>query len=369
MRRAPKVLVLLTAFCAARPALADPPPAPSEASVVVWPATRAAEAAARALSDRAADRGAFEVVDAALVRRRVEAGGRVDVGSFLGEVRRVVDTARLSLGSGDPQVALDRLEPALSDFLVDLATPEGRTTLRDLLVVRARALLARSDPVAAGADATLAVRLDPANGGGIDLTSLLPAERALVDRAQQDAGIAPTGRLSIESEPAGAEVVVDGVVRGPTPLELELPFGRHVVRLERFGRQPGAVVAEVAAGQTGRTHLTLAAAEGEDLVEQIAVRVARGAFDGGSPDALSVLAHALGVRAVVVVEASGPRVRARLFRDGAWVTEGSADAAGPSDDLLARLERAALQGLDQGLLVHQGPTRTPASDSASIIRN
>jgi len=342
MRRAPKVVALLTALCAAPAAFADPPPAPSEASVVVWPATRAAETAARALSDRAADRGAFEVVDAGLVRRRVEAGGRVDVGSFLGEVRRVVDTSRLSLGSGDPQGALDRLEPALRDFLVDLATPEGRTTLRDLLVVRARSLLARSDPVAAGADATLAVRLDPANGSGIDLTSLLPAERALVDRAQQDAGIAPTGRLAIESEPAGAEVVVDGVVRGPTPLELELPFGRHVVRLERFGRQPGAVVAEVAAGQTARTRLTLAAAEGEDLVEQIAVRVARGAFDAGSPDALSVLAQALGVRAVVVVEASGPRVRARLFRDGAWVTEGSADPAGPWDDLLARLERAAL---------------------------
>jgi hypothetical protein len=335
------ILVFLTTLLAAAPAGAEPPPAPSEASMVVWPATRAAEAAARALSDRAADRAAFEVVDAGLVRRRVAAGGRVDVRSFLGEVRRLVSTARLSL-SGDPQGALDRLEPALRDFLVDLGTGEGRTTLRDLLVVRARALLARSDPVAAAADATLAVRLDPASGSGIDLTSLLPAERALVDRAVQDSAIAAAGRLSVETEPAGAEVVVDGVVRGRAPLDLELPYGRHVVRVERFGRQPMASIAEVALGETARISLTLAAAEGDDLAEQIAVKVAEGAFDAGSLDALAVLAQALGVRAVIVVHEGAPRFRARLYRDGAWAGEGSADPAGPWDDLLVRLERAAL---------------------------
>lgn len=330
-------LALLTTVLAVAPAAAEPPPPPPEASMVVWPATDGAQTAARALSDRAADRGAFEVVDAGLIRRRVAAGGRVDVQSFLGEVRRLVDTARLSL-AGDPQGTLDRLEPALRDFLVDLGTPEGRVTLRDLLVVRARALLARSDPVAAAADATLAVRLDPA----IDLTSLLPAERALVDRATQDSAIAAAGRLSVETEPVGAEVIVDGVVRGLTPLELELPYGRHVVRVERFGRQPAASIAEVAAGETARVASTLAPAAGEDLVEQIAVKVAAGAFDAGSPEALAVLAQALGVRAVLVVEARAPRIRARLFREGAWVAEGSADPAGPWDELLARLERAAL---------------------------
>ena len=35
-----------------------------------------------------------------------------------------------------------------------------------------------------------------------------------------------SSRLAIESTPAGAEVLVDGVLRGVTPLELELPPGQ-----------------------------------------------------------------------------------------------------------------------------------------------
>jgi hypothetical protein len=163
-----------------------------------------------------------------------------------------------------------------------------------------------------------------------------------VDRAVQDAGIAATGRLSVTSDPAGAEVVVDGASRGAAPLEIELPYGRHVVRLQRFGRQPRAAFVEVAAGATATVTETLPMAEGEDLVEQISVEVARGTFDSTSTDALGVLARALGARAVMVVEPAPPRVRARLFRDGAWAAEASADAAGPWDAMLARLERAAL---------------------------
>ena len=319
-------------------ARAEPPP---EASLVVWPLSRPADGAARALADRAAERGAFEVVDAGLVQRRVAAGGRVDVASFLGEVRRNVAAASAALGTGDPQGAIDRIEPLLRDYMTDLGTPEGRETLRDLLVVRGRALLERNDPVGAAADVALAVRLDAAGGEGIDRTALLPAERALVDRVVQEAASADSGHLSISSEPPGAAVVVDGAPRGNAPLELDLPYGRHVVRVDRFGRRPAAEIVEVAAGGTVSKGFELALTEGADLLEQIAVRVARGAFDASDPEELQVLARALGARAVLVVEA-GPRIRARLLRDGAFVGSGSADPTGPWDELLARLERAAL---------------------------
>ncbi len=187
-------LALLGAAIAAH---ADPAPPPPEASLVVWPATLAAESAAGALSDRAAERGLFEVVDAALVRQRLAGGARVSVDSFLGEVRRNVAAARASLGGGNPQEAIDRVDSLLRDFLVDLTTVEGRETLRDLLVVRARALVLRNDPVGAAADVTLAVRLDPRSGAGIDLSALLPAERALFARATQDAAGAGVGRLVV----------------------------------------------------------------------------------------------------------------------------------------------------------------------------
>src|SRR5262245_26583637 len=38
-----------------------------------------------------------------------------------------------------------------------------------------------------------------------------------------------TGRATLNSRPAGAAVLVDGVARGVTPIELELPVGPHEV--------------------------------------------------------------------------------------------------------------------------------------------
>jgi len=45
------------------------------------------------------------------------------------------------------------------------------------------------------------------------------------------------GRIKVTSVPAGATVFVDGVRRGTSPLELELPAGAHTVIVERAGYQ------------------------------------------------------------------------------------------------------------------------------------
>jgi hypothetical protein len=42
---------------------------------------------------------------------------------------------------------------------------------------------------------------------------------------------APTGQAQFDSRPAGAEVVVDGEVRGKTPLTLTLPVGNHSLEI------------------------------------------------------------------------------------------------------------------------------------------
>ena len=46
----------------------------------------------------------------------------------------------------------------------------------------------------------------------------------------------PTGTLAVNSNPAGAQVVVDGQTRGTTPLTLELPPGQHVLVLSADGQ-------------------------------------------------------------------------------------------------------------------------------------
>ena len=46
----------------------------------------------------------------------------------------------------------------------------------------------------------------------------------------------PTGTLAVNSNPAGAQVVVDGQTRGTTPLTLDLPPGEHVMVLSADGQ-------------------------------------------------------------------------------------------------------------------------------------
>ena len=50
-------------------------------------------------------------------------------------------------------------------------------------------------------------------------------------------GAAETGSLDVESRPAGARIMVDGELAGTTPTRLDLPVGRHVVRIELDGYQ------------------------------------------------------------------------------------------------------------------------------------
>jgi hypothetical protein len=45
-------------------------------------------------------------------------------------------------------------------------------------------------------------------------------------------------RVSVSSEPSGAQVYLDGYAMGTTPMELEVdPWDQHTLRLERLGRR------------------------------------------------------------------------------------------------------------------------------------
>jgi hypothetical protein len=54
-----------------------------------------------------------------------------------------------------------------------------------------------------------------------------------IPKWQASAAVVPSGQLVVISEPAGAEVRVDGQPRGVTPLNLSLPAGPHSLQLNR----------------------------------------------------------------------------------------------------------------------------------------
>ncbi|MGC8904047.1 PEGA domain-containing protein [Thermus sp.] len=65
------------------------------------------------------------------------------------------------------------------------------------------------------------------------------------------------GSLSVDSTPSGAEVYVEGALRGRTPLNLALPEGRYQVELRLSGYQPYQAVVQVRRGETARLEVRL----------------------------------------------------------------------------------------------------------------
>ncbi len=71
-----------------------------------------------------------------------------------------------------------------------------------------------------------------------------------------------TGTLSVISEPAGAQVFVDDVARGTSPLMIGLMEGSHAVRLEKDGYNNTTAPVVITAGKTTEYSVTLVSPPG-----------------------------------------------------------------------------------------------------------
>jgi hypothetical protein len=94
---------------------------------------------------------------------------------------------------------------------------------------------------------------------GLPLLHFLSAgQRASLARPLETAIRAATGELRLDSAPAGAEVYVDGTLRGLTPLSLKLGVGRHQLRVgsPRLERWRAAEVA-ISNGRSELRHIDL----------------------------------------------------------------------------------------------------------------
>jgi serine/threonine protein kinase len=89
--------------------------------------------------------------------------------------------------------------------------------------------------------------------GFVVKTMLAPADKPTPPVAERDAGAAPaptTGRVTIKTTPPGATGNVDGQpLTNPTPVNAEMPPGKHKVHLELEGHQPIDYDVDVRAGE------------------------------------------------------------------------------------------------------------------------
>jgi hypothetical protein len=70
------------------------------------------------------------------------------------------------------------------------------------------------------------------------------------------------GAVKVTSEPSGAQVWIDDVHRGSTPLLVELPTGRHALRVEQAGYRPVIRYIQLAADRLAKQHVQLEADPG-----------------------------------------------------------------------------------------------------------
>jgi len=88
------------------------------------------------------------------------------------------------------------------------------------------------------------------------VTSEVPASVATTAPVQE--GTPGTGTLSVNTEPAGAQVFIDDILRGTTPATiLDLPAGSHTLRLEQEGYSPMTMPVQIAGGQTNTLSTSL----------------------------------------------------------------------------------------------------------------
>lgn len=141
---------------------------------------------------------------------------------------------RRSATARELMMALAELRPAEAGRLA--REPATMTVKIPALFQRTPWISRQARPIAMGAAALLAAAL---------VTSFHPREP---ERSQPPPRVTPLvpslveasveilGELSIQTEPMGATVSVDGAERGQTPIDLtELPLGNHALRIEKEG--------------------------------------------------------------------------------------------------------------------------------------
>lgn len=183
----------------------------------------------------------------------------VDTGGVAASV--AVDGADAGRAPGDVRVAAGRHTLTLRadrhlDAMVEVEV-EGRGVRQDLAVRLepswgTLALTVRTPgaqmSIDGAAPVPLQARLDlPAGAHRVAITAAnaKPWDSALVIKAGETTAIgpidlgAPDARLAVRSTPAGADVSVDGVYRGRTPLDIAMaPGGRHDVLVAHTGFAP-----------------------------------------------------------------------------------------------------------------------------------
>src|SRR5262245_55343360 len=172
--------------------------------------------------------------------------------------------------------------------------------------------------------------------GVVVLTTAVAFALTRVSWSRGAAAATPTGRLTVVTRPAGAQLTVDGADRGVTPLAMSLDAGDHVVTV-RLGQEERVIPVTVGAGADIMRDLELTTAVPREVFGQLSIGTdppgARVTVDGQpSGTTPMTLDHlTVGEHAVAVASATGTAERRVTIAAGqaASVLFSLPKAAGP----------------------------------------
>lgn len=164
--------------------------------------------------------------------------------------------ARTAFLRFDNKHAIALLDP----FLANLRNESPRTPPRDAAYADAlalRAMIAQSQGDRAGTTASLSALLHHAPIFTFDAAAFPPSLRAEWTRVQAAAQSSRTAKLQIDSKPALAEVLLNGVMAGRTPLEIAVPSGEYRVTLRGASYRDVTQRVAVRDGESRRVEMAL----------------------------------------------------------------------------------------------------------------
>jgi TolB-like protein len=242
-------------------------------------------------------------------------------GQALKEAERLYGEGRARVQKQEFDEAVQLLASSLKKIEENLAEVSDYGLLADIHLWLGIAQFRAGNEAEGTAALTRALVLRPALQ--LDPERYPPLFRRIVEEARTRVQSGPKGRLRVDSTPPGCEVLLNGVVRGRTPVEIpDLPAGRHYLRISCAGYEPQALVREVPAGATVAASVQLVAAKTlaapADPMPPLLARLRQGLIDGPTLHAIREVAVQSAASFVIVGyvarEAGAYGLRAYLFR-------------------------------------------------------
>lgn len=240
----------------------------------------------------------------------------------------------------DVDLAVEKLERAVKFYEENPATVKVEPLAEIFVVLGASKLQDKKKKAEAKKDFVRALQTWPQVAPDPKLFGS-DVQKAFADARKELGGA--TGKLSVTSDPGGAQVTVQGQPLGQTPLDapVDVPAGPTFVQLQRPGYAPFGAAVEVQPGQTAAVDAKLAGAPAwEKNLAKAQALIGPGPFGAEAlPPEAKTVARDAGARYLVLADV-GADVQLQVWdtQDGQRLREVS---FGPTDD--AGLEQAARQ--------------------------